>query len=144
MAALSVSPEAVTSRKEYNEEHGITPVSTRKSLESPLDSLYVEDGASRGRGKGRGKSKGQDADASPLTAEDTALLVARLEKEMRQAARDLEFEQDAQLRAASGSSGRVLLHYGIRQQAVQPSLPFAVMPDYCPVLLYPTRTRKKP
>ena len=58
----------------------------------------MEDGASRGRGKGRGKSKGQDADASPLTAEDTALLVARLEKEMRQAARDLEFEQAAQLR----------------------------------------------
>ena len=97
-AAMSETARRRTRQTEYNEEHGITPVSTRKSLESPLDSLYVEDGASRGRGKGRGKSKGQDADASPLTAEDTALLVARLEKEMRQAARDLEFEQAAQLR----------------------------------------------
>ena len=97
-AAMSETTRRRTRQTEYNEEHGITPVSTRKSLESPLDSLYVEDGASRGRGKGRGKSKGQDADASPLTAEDTALLVARLEKEMRQAARDLEFEQAAQLR----------------------------------------------
>ena len=58
----------------------------------------MEDGASRGRGKGRGKGKGQEPDALPLTAEDTALLVAKLEKEMRQAARDLEFEQAAQLR----------------------------------------------
>ncbi len=97
-AAMSETARRRTRQTEYNEEHGITPVSTRKSLESPLDSLYVEDGASRGRGKGRGKGKGQDADASPLTAEDTALLVARLEKEMRQAARDLEFEQAAQLR----------------------------------------------
>lgn len=97
-AAMSETARRRTRQTEYNEEHGITPVSTRKSLESPLDSLYVEDGASRGRGRGRGKSKGQDADASPLTAEDTALLVARLEKEMRQAARDLEFEQAAQLR----------------------------------------------
>lgn len=97
-AAMSETARRRTRQTEYNEEHGITPVSTRKSLESPLDSLYVEDGASRGRGKGRGKSKGQDADASPLTAEDTALLVARFEKEMRQAARDLEFEQAAQLR----------------------------------------------
>ncbi|WP_291440476.1 helicase-related protein, partial [Desulfovibrio sp.] len=97
-AAMGETARRRTRQTEYNEEHGITPVSTRKSLESPLDSLYVEDGASRGRGKGRGKSKGQDADANPLTAEDTALLVARLEKEMRQAARDLEFEQAAQLR----------------------------------------------
>ena len=38
------------------------------------------------------------ADAAPLTAEDTAALVLKLEKEMRQAARDLEFEQAAELR----------------------------------------------
>ncbi|MEG6501921.1 excinuclease ABC subunit UvrB [Desulfovibrio sp. 1214_IL3152] len=97
-AAMSETARRRARQTAYNEEHGITPVSTRKSLESPLDSLYVEDGASRGRGKGRGKSKGQAADASPLTAEDTALLAAKLEKEMRQAARDLEFEQAAQLR----------------------------------------------
>ena len=97
-AAMGETARRRTRQTEYNEEHGITPVSTRKSLESPLDSLYVEDGGSRGRGKGRGKGKGSAADANPLTAEDTALLVAKLEKEMRQAARDLEFEQAAQLR----------------------------------------------
>ena len=58
----------------------------------------MEDGGGRGRGKGKGKGKQADADAVPLTAEDTAILVAKLEKEMRQAARDLEFEQAAALR----------------------------------------------
>jgi excinuclease ABC subunit B len=97
-AAMDETARRRARQTTHNEEHGITPTSTRKSLESPLDSLYVEDGASRGRGKGRGKGKGQELDATPLTAEDTALLVAKLEKEMRQAARDLEFEQAAQLR----------------------------------------------
>lgn len=81
----------------YNTEHQITPVSTRKGLESPLDSLYVEDGAGRGRGRGKGRGKAQES-ATPLTAEDTAALVVKLEKEMRQAARDLEFERAAELR----------------------------------------------
>ena len=97
-AAMDETARRRAKQTAHNVEHGITPTSTRKSLESPLDSLYVEDGASRGRGKGRGKGKGQEPDAMPLTAEDTALLVAKLEKEMRQAARDLEFEQAAQLR----------------------------------------------
>ena len=80
----------------YNTEHGITPRSTRKSLESPLDALYVDTGPSS-RGKGRGRASRQD-DAVPLTAEDTAALVQRLEKEMREAARELEFERAAALR----------------------------------------------
>lgn len=97
-AAMGETERRRAKQSAYNEEHGITPTSTRKSLESPLDSLYVEDGGGRGRGKGKGKGKQNDADAVPLTAEDTAILVAKLEKEMRQAARDLEFEQAAALR----------------------------------------------
>lgn len=95
-AAMGETERRRAKQAAYNEEHGITPTSTRKSLESPLDSLYVEDGGGRGRGKGKGKQR--EADAVPLTAEDVAVLVAKLEKEMRQAARDLEFEQAAELR----------------------------------------------
>ncbi|MGV6996875.1 excinuclease ABC subunit UvrB [Desulfovibrio sp. QI0430] len=95
-AAMGETERRRARQTAYNEEHGITPTSTRKSLESPLDSLYVEDGGGRGRGKGKGKQR--EADAVPLTAEDVAVLVAKLEKEMRQAARDLEFEQAAELR----------------------------------------------
>lgn len=97
-AAMDETARRRARQTAYNEERGITPRSTRKSLESPLDTLYVEDAAAHGRGRGRGRDKSRDPEAMPLTAEDTAALVARLEKEMRQAARDLEFEQAAQLR----------------------------------------------
>ncbi|QCC85361.1 excinuclease ABC subunit UvrB [Desulfovibrio desulfuricans] len=98
-AAMGETERRRAKQSAYNQEHGITPTSTRKSLESPLDSLYVEDGGHGGaRGRGKGKGKQREADAVPLTAEDTAVLVAKLEKEMRQAARDLEFEQAAELR----------------------------------------------
>lgn len=97
-AAMDETARRRAKQTAYNEERGITPRSTRKSLESPLDTLYVEDAAAHGRGRGRGKDTSRDPEAMPLTAEDTAALVAKLEKEMRQAARDLEFEQAAQLR----------------------------------------------
>ncbi|MDR3362039.1 MAG: excinuclease ABC subunit UvrB [Desulfovibrio sp.] len=81
-------------QSDYNIANNITPQSTRKTLESPLDALYSEDS---GRGRGRGKGSAEK-DAMPLTAEATAELVGKLEKEMRQAARELEFEQAAVLR----------------------------------------------
>lgn len=81
----------------YNETYHITPKSTTKTLESPLDSLYGEEpGSTRGKSRGRGKNAHQNE--TPLTAEDVATLVAKLERDMRQAARDLEFEQAAVLR----------------------------------------------
>ena len=95
-AAMDETERRRTKQTAYNTEHGITPRSTRKSLESPLDALYV-DTSSSSRGKGRGRASRQD-DAVPLTAEDTAALVQRLEKEMREAARELEFERAAALR----------------------------------------------
>ena len=95
-AAMDETERRRAKQTAYNTEHGITPRSTRKSLESPLDALYV-DTSSSSRGKGRGRAPRQD-DAVPLTAEDTAALVQRLEKEMREAARELEFERAAALR----------------------------------------------
>ena len=95
-AAMEETERRRAKQTAYNAEHGITPRSTRKSLESPLDALYV-DTSSSSRGKGRGRASRQD-DVVPLTAEDTAALVQRLEKEMREAARELEFERAAALR----------------------------------------------
>lgn len=99
-AAMDETARRRAKQSAFNQEHGITPRSTRKSLESPLDTLYVENEAGHGRGKGRGKGKSKSAEeaAGPLTAEAVAALVLKLEKEMRQAARDLEFEQAAELR----------------------------------------------
>ena len=95
-AAMDETERRRAKQTAYNTEHSITPRSTRKSLESPLDALYV-DTSSSSRGKGKGRASRQD-DAVPLTAEDTAALVQRLEKEMREAARELEFERAAALR----------------------------------------------
>lgn len=95
-AAMDETERRRAKQTAYNKEHGITPRSTRKSLESPLDALYV-DTSSSSRGKGRGRASRQD-DAVPLTAEDTAALVQRLEKGMRESARELEFERAAALR----------------------------------------------
>ena len=95
-AAMDETERRRAKQTAYNTEHGITPRSTRKSIESPLDALYV-DTSSSSRGKGKGRASRQD-DAVPLTAEDTAALVQRLEKEMREAARELEFERAAALR----------------------------------------------
>lgn len=96
-AAMDETLRRRTKQTAFNEAHGITPRSTTKSLESPLDSLYVENEPGKARSRGRGKARATD-DAAPLTAEDVATLVQKLEKEMRQAARDLEFEQAAELR----------------------------------------------
>lgn len=97
-AAMDETLRRRTKQTAFNEAHGITPRSTTKSLESPLDSLYVENEPGKARSsRGRGKAKASE-DAAPLTAEAVATLVQQLEKEMRQAARDLEFEQAAELR----------------------------------------------
>lgn len=98
-AAMDETARRRARQTAYNEAHGITPRSTTKSLESPLDTLYVDNDAARGGGRGRGRDKAKaGGDVTPLTAEDTAALVLKLEKEMRRAARDLEFEQAAELR----------------------------------------------
>ncbi len=80
----------------WNEEHHITPRSTTKTLDSPLDAVYAEsEGQGKGRGRGRRKAP---AEAAPKNAEETAALIARLEQRMREHARNLEFERAAELR----------------------------------------------
>lgn len=95
-AAMDETGRRRLKQTNYNAEHGITPRSTKKSLASPLDTLYVDN--EPGKARGRGKTRAKAANDMPLTAQDTSTLIASLEKEMRQAARDLEFEQAAALR----------------------------------------------
>ena len=98
-AAMNETSRRREKQLAYNAAHGIIPRRTQKSLDSPLDALY-DNAEAKSRGKGRGTGKGRDAppDAMPLTAEETAERIAQLEKDMRAAARDLEFEQAAELR----------------------------------------------
>ncbi|BAV92342.1 excinuclease ABC subunit UvrB [Candidatus Desulfovibrio trichonymphae] len=94
-AALDETCRRRAKQSAYNIAHDITPQSTKKSLESPLNTLYVGKNVA-GRRRGRGRDKAQDA--PPGTAEEAAACALALEKEMRQAARELEFELAAELR----------------------------------------------
>jgi len=95
----------------YNEERGIVPKTILKSLENPLDNLYGKDeegktkrGKSKAdaradRGKGRGRKKEAAPEApTPQNPADIAKLISELEKAMRAAAKQLEFEQAAEYR----------------------------------------------
>ena len=100
-AAMNETSRRREKQQAYNREHHITPRSTSKSLASPLDALYADAAGGRGGGKGRGKGKkdgAADGGDAPLTAEATAARIASLEKDMRAAARELEFERAAEIR----------------------------------------------
>ncbi|MBD5553039.1 MAG: excinuclease ABC subunit UvrB [Desulfovibrio sp.] len=94
-AAMDETARRRRKQTAWNAEHGITPRSTSKSLESPLDTLYAD---APGKPRSRGRQKAQAQPDLPATVEETSALIAKLEKEMRQAARELEFEQAAELR----------------------------------------------
>lgn len=98
-ASMSQAIEETARRREkqtaYNEKHGIVPHSTTRTLDSPLDAIFAGDNQDKGK-KGRKKAKQQEAE--PVTAEETAVLIKKLEKDMREHARNLEFEKAAELR----------------------------------------------
>ncbi len=77
-------------QEEYNREHGITPQTVKKNIMATLRTVYE-----------------QDYFTVPIAAEETGeyiqtvnipQLIARLEKEMRAAAKELDFETAAELR----------------------------------------------
>lgn len=72
----------------YNEEHGITPKSVSKSVRDVIEATKQADGEENYKGK----------KASELTTKELKALVKKLEAEMKQAAKDLQFERAAELR----------------------------------------------
>ncbi|MFI3272403.1 MAG: excinuclease ABC subunit UvrB [Pseudomonadota bacterium] len=108
----------------WNTEHGVVPSTIRKAVDTAFDTLYSASGDKGGKGRGRGRGKngqgGQNGQgiqepassanlfsngvASEVLAkygnspQDMNRALQKLEREMREAAKELEFERAAQLR----------------------------------------------
>ncbi|MFQ5709774.1 MAG: excinuclease ABC subunit UvrB [bacterium] len=86
-----------TIQANYNEEHGITPKSIYKSYEQVMSSTRVAD--SKAQKWGKGKAAAVDVRGwKKLPPWEKEELLDRLEKEMFDASRRLEFERAAELR----------------------------------------------
>jgi excinuclease ABC subunit B len=86
---------------DYNLQHGINPETIRKSIEEIMHSTAIADLKTRRDERQNAKKKPQLV-AEPvlryMTAEQKDELLQQLRSEMREAARELEFERAAQLR----------------------------------------------
>ena len=92
----------------WNLEQGITPQSIKSRIKDILDSAYEKDSLTidpsdpmswkRGAGGDKRRGKGVKEDAAPFLGHNLKAHIAELEKEMREAAADLEFETAARLR----------------------------------------------
>ncbi len=83
-------------QEEYNRANGITPESVKAHISDILDSVYERDHVRASISAPTGKGKGQDEGA--LVGANLKAHLEALEKQMRDAAADLDFETAARLR----------------------------------------------
>ncbi|MBI1251195.1 MAG: excinuclease ABC subunit UvrB [Alphaproteobacteria bacterium] len=91
---------------QFNAANGITPQSVKKNIADILESVYEKDSLtidprdpmSFKRGAGGGKRRGVAEETTPFIGHNLKSYIADLERQMREAAADLEFETAARLR----------------------------------------------
>jgi len=91
-------------QQKYNEENNITPESIKKSISNVLGSIYEADYVT--------VPAEVKARMTPLKEEDLPALIAKLTKEMKQAAKNMEFEHAAELRDEIKELNKILLEMG--------------------------------
>ena len=83
---------------EYNEEHGITPRSVARAVMDIMEGARAEPALEK-RGRGKSRAVADEAEEyRALSPGQLAAKLAELEQQMYQHARDLEFEEAAQVR----------------------------------------------
>jgi len=82
----------------YNVEHGITPVSVKKSVDQVRFTTRVADSRSEREERDKEKLRRVSESAAHYGAENLPALIADLEAQMREAATNLDFETAARLR----------------------------------------------
>ncbi|HHU31480.1 MAG: excinuclease ABC subunit UvrB [Zhaonellaceae bacterium] len=87
--AISETNRRRSLQQEYNLKHGIVPQTIKKSVRDPLEITY----AAEDKAEYKTQTK-----LDKMTKSELRKLVEQLEKDMRQAARELEFERAAELR----------------------------------------------
>jgi excinuclease ABC subunit B len=88
--ALEETARRRTRQIAWNTEHGITPTSIRRDISEVLQSIYEQDYVTVEAVEGD--------DTANFVGKDIGAAIAELEKKMRAAAADLEFEDAARLR----------------------------------------------
>lgn len=87
-AAIGETERRRKIQQEYNEKHGITPKSVSKSIRDVIEATHVAEEEESYKNK----------KASEMTKKELSEYIRKLETEMKQAAKDLQFERAASLR----------------------------------------------
>ena len=91
-AAINETERRRAKQIAFNTEHGIVPQQIKKQVRDLIDGVYHDENGAKGRGRSKVKVK------EIRNEEDALKEIAKLEKSMQVAARDLQFEEAAQIR----------------------------------------------